>query len=221
MAIRIEKSFTVDAPPSAVWAFLTDPERVARCLPGTSITEQVDDTTFKGKTSLQVGPVAATYRGKMTFVDLDEAAGTAEMKATGQDTAGRGGADMRMSSRVEARDGGGTEVTVVSDVNVTGLLAQMGRGMIQDVSDELFEHFTTAMRDELEGDGGGAEAGGDDADGGTESAGGGAADAEPSVDAVAFGAKVARRTARRVVRQPAFWITVTLLVLIVLWFLLR
>lgn len=215
MGIQIEKSFVVDADPSAVWEFLTDPQRVARCLPGTQITEQVDDATYKGKTSLQVGPVAATYRGKLTFVELDEAAGTAEMKATGQDTQGRGGADMRMTSKVVAADAGGTEVTVTSDVNVTGILAQMGRGMIQDVSDELFEHFTTAMRSELEGGGDSGQAAGGGATGDAGET------AEPSVDAVAFGAKVARRTARRVTRQPAFWITVTLLVFILLWFLLR
>lgn len=219
MAIRIEKTFSVDAAPAAVWEFLTDPERVARCLPGTAITEQVDERTFKGKTSLQVGPVAATYRGKMTFLELDEAAGTAEMKAAGQDTQGRGGADMRMSSKVVAADDGGTEVTVTSDVNVTGILAQMGRGMIQDVSDELFEHFTTAMRAELEG-GGGEEPAAAGAAAGAP-AGGESVTDEPSVDAVAFGARVARRTARRWVGQPAFWIVLTILILIILWFLLR
>jgi uncharacterized protein len=42
-------------------------------------------------------------------------------------------------------------VTAVSRVNVTGLLAQMGRGMIEDVGDQVFQIFTQCMRKELEG----------------------------------------------------------------------
>ena len=72
--------------------------------------------------------------------------GTAEIAASGQDTSGRGGADMKMTSRLVERAPGETEVNVVSEVNVTGILAQFGRGLIQDVSNQMFERFTEAMR---------------------------------------------------------------------------
>jgi carbon monoxide dehydrogenase subunit G len=150
MGMQIEKSFVVNAPASAVWEFLTDPYKVASCLPGAAITEKVDEQAYTGTMTVKVGPVTASYRGKMRFERLDAAAGEADIVASGQETRGKGGADMRMKSRVVERAPGETEVTVVSDVNVMGILAQFGRGMIQDVSDQLFQKFTDAMRRQLE-----------------------------------------------------------------------
>ncbi len=149
MGMEITKSFVVEAPAAAVWDFLTDPYKVASCLPGAAITEKVDDSTYAGTMTLKVGPVTASYRGKMRFERLDPVAGEADIAASGQETRGKGGADMRMKSRVVERAPGETEVTVVSDVNVMGVLAQFGRGMIQDVSDQLFQKFSDGMRRQL------------------------------------------------------------------------
>lgn len=150
MGIPIEKRFVVAAPAAAVWEFLTDPAKVASCLPGAAITGKEDDTTWVGTMTVKVGPVTASYRGKLRFERLDAAAREAEIAASGQETRGKGGADMRMKSRVVERGPGETEVTVSSDVNVVGVLAQFGRGMIQDVSDQMFRKFTEAMRRQLE-----------------------------------------------------------------------
>jgi len=150
MGMRIEKSFVVQAPAAAVWDFLTDPRRVASCLPGAAITGQLDERSYGGTITVKVGPVTASYRGKMKFERLDAAAGEAEISASGQETRGKGAADMRMSSRVIARDAASTEVVIVSDVNVVGVLAQFGKGMIEDVSDQMFGKFSAAMRKQLE-----------------------------------------------------------------------
>jgi carbon monoxide dehydrogenase subunit G len=150
MGMEITKSFVVKAPADAVWGFLTDPYKVARCLPGAAITDKVDDQTYGGTITVKVGPVTASYRGKMRFERLDPAAREADIAASGQETRGKGGADMRMKSRIVERGPAESEVSVVSDVNVVGVLAQFGRGMIQDVSDQLFQKFTDAMRRELE-----------------------------------------------------------------------
>jgi carbon monoxide dehydrogenase subunit G len=148
--MEITKSFVVRAPAEEVWNFLTDPARVARCLPGAAITGQVDDRTHAGTITVKVGPVAASYKGTMRFERLDPVARTAEIIAGGQDVRGKGGADMRMISTVVERAPDETEVTITSQVNVMGILAQFGRGMIQDVSDRMFGTFVTAARAELE-----------------------------------------------------------------------
>ena len=150
MGIPVEKKFVIQAARGEVWAFLTDPSRVAGCLPGAAITERVDERTHAGTIAVKVGPVSARYKGTVRFERLDEDGGVAEIAAAGQDVRGKGGADMRMTSRVVARGPGETEVTVSSTVNITGILAQFGRGMIQDVSDEMFRRFTDAMRAALE-----------------------------------------------------------------------
>jgi carbon monoxide dehydrogenase subunit G len=150
MAFEIVKTFTVKAPPQAVWDLLVDPQRIAKCLPGAAITGKVDDKTYLGTMTVKVGPVQSSYKGKIVFDKLDAATRNAEIIATGQDIKGRGGADMRMKSTVREINGNETEVTAASTVNITGILAQMGRGMIQDVSDQMFQVFSQRVRAELE-----------------------------------------------------------------------
>src|SRR5277367_4677648 len=153
MALEITKTFTINAEPAAVWAFLTDPQRVAGCLPGAAIGEKLDEKTYSGTMTVKVGPVSSSYKGKVVFERLDAATRTAEIRATGQDVRGKGGADLNLTSTVREIAPGKTEVTAVSLVNITGLLAQMGRGMVQDVSDQMFQVFSERMRNELEAQG--------------------------------------------------------------------
>src|SRR5512134_1414389 len=150
MGLKFENAFVVKAPVERVWAYLTDPYRVAPALPGAAITEKTDDKTYKGTITVKVGPVSAKYKGTAVFEKLDPATHTAEIAARGQDLSGRGGADMKMTSALKESSPGETEVTIVSDVNVTGILAQFGRGLMQDVSDQMLKRFTDAMRATLE-----------------------------------------------------------------------
>ena len=132
------------------WAFLTDPRRVAQCLPGAAVTEQIDERTHAGTITMKVGPITAAFKGTMRFERLDAAARTAEIVGSGQDVRGKGGANMRMTSRLVERAPGETEVTITSDVNIIGSLAQFGRGIIQDIADQVFEKFVGAVREQLE-----------------------------------------------------------------------
>ncbi len=150
MALEITKTVLIHAPSERVWSFLVDPRSVARCMPGAAITGQLDDRTWGGTITVKVGPVSSSYRGRVVFERLDPEARTAEIVAAGQDVRGKGGADLRLSSRLREVAPGQTEVTAVSQVNVTGLLAQMGRGMVEDVSEQMFQIFSQRMREELE-----------------------------------------------------------------------
>jgi uncharacterized protein len=198
MAIEIVKTFVVKAPPAVVWGFLTDPQRVARCMPGAAITDRIDENTYTGTMAVKVGPVAASYKGKIIFEKLDPSARVAQIVATGQDVRGRGGADLRLTSSIKELSPGETEVTAASQVNISGILAQMGRGMVQDVSDQLFQTFSQRMRAELEPSTRATDAGRPEA-----------------LDLGSLGANAARLAATRVVRRPAFWIAVAALVALV------
>ena len=231
MGIPIEKQFVVNAARREVWAFLTDPSRVASCLPGAAITGQVDERTHAGTIAVKVGPVSASYKGTVRFERLDREEGVAEIAAAGQDVRGKGGADLRMTSRVVERGPSQTEVTVASTVNISGILAQFGRGMIQDVSDQMFRQFTDAMRAALES---AADPAGTDSPAGArpdaarpdaDSAGapGPAADSpraqapgSDAIDAVSLGATVGGRALGRLVRRPGFWLAVVI-VAAILW----
>ena len=142
MAIEIEKTFQVKEPIEQVWSLLSDPRRVATCVPGAKITEQVDEKTYKGTISVKVGPSATDYKGELEIVRLDAENHEMEILGKGQDVRGRGSASMKMTGKLRSLDDGGTEVTSISELNVVGILAQMGSRVISEVSNIMFGEFT-------------------------------------------------------------------------------
>src|SRR5271169_3456913 len=142
MAIRIEKTFQVQEPLESVWKFLSDPKKVANCVPGAQITEAVDDRTFKGVIKVQVGPSVTDYKGQVHIERLDDQNHEIEIVGKGQDVRGKGNASMKMTGKVQTLPDGSTEVASVAEVNVVGLLAQMGGRMIQEVSNQMFAAFS-------------------------------------------------------------------------------
>ena len=150
MAIKIEKTFQVQEPLEKVWRLLSDPRRMANCVPGAQITEAVDDRTYKGLIKVQVGPSVTDYKGQAHIERLDNENLEIEMVGKGQDIRGRGSASMKMTGKVRALPGGGSEVTTVSEVNVVGILAQLGTRMINEVSNKMFEEFTANLRRQLQ-----------------------------------------------------------------------
>jgi uncharacterized protein len=150
MAIKIEKTFQVQEPLDRVWKFLSDPRKVAGCIPGAQITEATDDRTYKGLIKVQVGPSVTDYKGQAHIERLDEENHEIEMVGKGQDVRGKGSASMKMIGKVRALPDGGTEVVALSEVNVVGLLAQLGARMINEVSNKMFEEFATNFKARLQ-----------------------------------------------------------------------
>jgi len=150
MAVVIEKKFEVPEPVDKVWAFLSDPRKVVTCVPGAQITEQVDEHTYKGAISVKVGPSVSDYRGQVQILRLDPVAHEIEILGKGQDTRGKGSASMKMTGKLRSLDNGGTEVTSVSELGVIGILAQMGGRMINEVSNIMFNQFTSNFRQMLQ-----------------------------------------------------------------------
>jgi uncharacterized protein len=150
MGTRIEEKFEVNAPAASVWAYLVDPRRVVRCLPGAELTEVVDDRTFLGKVKVKVGPVTVAYQGKVILVERDEAGRLVRMSGEGRESTGSGAARMNMESRLVGLPSGATEVTVVADVDIAGRIMQLGRGMIEQVSHQLFRQFAACVQATLE-----------------------------------------------------------------------
>ncbi len=149
MAVRIEKTFAVKQPIDKVWVLLSDPRKVAACVPGAEITEAIDDRTFKGSIKVKVGPSVTDYKGELHIDRLDEQTHQMELAGKGQDVKGRGSASMKMTGKLRALPEGGTEVAAVSEVTIVGVLAQFGSRMINDVSDVIFVEFTHRFESQL------------------------------------------------------------------------
>jgi carbon monoxide dehydrogenase subunit G len=141
VAFRIEESFSVAASPERVWKWLIDPGEVVRCLPGAELLEIQDARNFVGRVKVRVGPIVSSYRGKASFTELDAETRTIAMTGQGQEISGGGSARMTMTSRVIAADGGGSDVRVDVEVDVVGKIVQFGRGMIEEVSRQIFRQF--------------------------------------------------------------------------------
>jgi uncharacterized protein len=147
--MKLEQTFEVQAPLAQVWSALLDLERVAPCLPGAAITGHDDDGTYHGTFSVKLGPMTAAYNGTIKIEDVDEAAHRATLKARGTDKRGQGGANAMIVNTLSAADGA-TRVDAVTDFNITGRLAQFGRGgIMEDVSNRLLRDFATCLSTRL------------------------------------------------------------------------
>ena len=151
MAFRIEETFQVDAPLAAVWSYLIDPRQVVRCIPGAELTGSESDRVFLGTVKVKVGPVTVSYAGRAMLTEVDEAARQVRMTGVGRESGGAGSAKLSMTSRLAALPQGGTEIRVEADVDVAGKLVQFGRGMIEQVSKQLFRQFAECVRGEMVG----------------------------------------------------------------------
>ncbi len=159
--MEIDNSFDVPVPVPEAWTLLMDIERITPCVPGAELTEVVDDQTYKGKIAVRLGPVSLTFSGQAHFEEKDEATHTARLKAQGTDARGRGGAQADVTFRMEATDGG-TRVLIHTDVQLSGAVAQYGRGagMVADLAQHLIGQFADCLKSRLlaPAEAGGAEA---------------------------------------------------------------
>ena len=187
--MKVEETFRLNAAPERVWAFLTDPYQVASCLPGAAITEKLDERTYLGTITVKVGPVTASYKGTIRFERLDRERWQAELVGQGQDTKGKGGAEMRIQSRLHATDSG-TKVTVASEVSISGILAQLGRGIVESVSSQIFRQFAAAVQQRLEAPTGSGQEGTPAAPPGTK-----------ALDALSLGTRAVGQAMGRAVRR--------------------
>jgi uncharacterized protein len=141
--MELEHSFTVPVPADQAWDVLLDVERVAPCMPGATI-DSVEGDEIKGRIKVKLGPVSMTYAGTAHITERDQDAGVVTLQASGKETRGAGTAAATIRSELHSQ-GGHTEVTVHTSLNVTGRPAQFGRGMMADVSAKLIGVFASNL----------------------------------------------------------------------------
>jgi carbon monoxide dehydrogenase subunit G len=182
--VNLEHSFTVPVGVDEAWKILLDVERVAPCMPGATL-ESVDGDDFTGNVKVKLGAINLTYKGKASFVEKDEAAHRAVIDARGRDSRGNGTAAAKVTTSL-TDEGGSTKVLVNTDLDITGKVAQFGRGVMVDVGNKLIGQFADCLARTITsgnetasasaGSGGGAQA----ADAGGKSKSEQASPAEPA-----------------------------------------
>ena len=155
--MELTNEFVVPIKVDEAWGLLTDVERIAPCMPGAELQE-IDGDEYRGVVKVKVGPITAQYKGKATFVEKDDAAHKAVLRAEGRDTRGQGNANATITATLEP-EGDGTRVKVMTDLSITGRAAQFGRGVMADVSTKLLGQFVDCLEKNVLAAGAGAESG--------------------------------------------------------------
>ena len=145
--MQLEHRLSVPAPIDVVWPALLDPERVAPCVPGATLTG-VEGETFTGTVKVKVGPITLLYKGTGTFTETDEQGRRAVLKADAKDTRGNGTVKATVTLTL-TDEGDHTTGTVATDLSITGKPAQFGRGMIADVGGKIIEQFAACLSEKL------------------------------------------------------------------------
>lgn len=147
--MELNHRFTVPIGVEETWAHFNDIASVAECFPGAQVTE-ADEDSFSGSVKVKLGPIALQYNGSGTFVEKDAEAHRFVVDAKGKDKRGNGTAGAKVTVSM-AETGGATDVSVETDLAITGKPAQFGRGVMQDVSDKLLGQFVACLEQRLAG----------------------------------------------------------------------
>jgi uncharacterized protein len=153
--MELTNEFHVSVPIDVAWAVLTDLERVAPCMPGAELQE-VEGDEYRGIVKVKVGPISAQYKGSARFVEKDDAQHRAVLLAEGRDTRGQGNASATVTATA-IPDDDGTTVSIVTELSITGKVAQFGRSVMADVSTKMLGEFADRLEADVLSQGSGSE----------------------------------------------------------------
>ena len=146
--MKLENSFEVPASPEAAWDLLMDVPRVIPCMPGAELIETIDESHWKARMHVKLGPISLSFLTDVTRQEVDEAGRRVVLATKAREERGRGNATATIESWLES-DGGGTQVKTATDLALTGMAAQFGRGLVQDVTAQLLDSFAYCLEQQL------------------------------------------------------------------------
>ena len=141
MKVQLDKTFPMPSSPAIAWEFLQNVEAVAACMPGAKLTEQVGENHHKGTVTVKMGPATMSFRGEVEVQDVDPTTQTLRLIGKGTDSTGNSGVSMNLLARIEAVDGGLSQLVGSSEVSVSGKAAAFGGRMMNSVADKILLQF--------------------------------------------------------------------------------
>lgn len=148
--MQLVNEFSVDAPLDLAWSVLTDIPTVIECVPGAEL-DSSDGDDYHAHVAIKVGPVGMTLTGKATLVSRDDTTKEMTVRGNARDRKGNGSttATVHMLAR---EDAGRSIVTVTTDLELTGRIAQFGKGVITQVSGRIIGQFVDRLNTVITGD---------------------------------------------------------------------
>jgi len=138
--------YVIPALPEVVWAGLNDPDTLKACIPGCQKIEKTDPTNFIATATLKIGPVKATFQGKVGLSDLDP---PHRCRLSGEGQGGVAGFAKGDAEIVLTPEGDGTVLTYTAKASVGGKLAQIGQRLIDGAAKQIADDFFTRFAEKL------------------------------------------------------------------------
>ena len=149
--MQLENSFEVAASRDTAWNLLMDVPRVVPCMPGAQLTETVDESNWKAKVSVKLGPIALQFAADVARTEVDTADNRVVLTTNAREIRGRGGAKATIESKLTELGPSQTRVNVLTDLALSGAVAQYGRGIVQDVAGQMVGKFADCLQKQLVG----------------------------------------------------------------------
>ncbi len=149
MEVNIDKQYPIAASVDCAWAVLSNINELATCMPGAQITQQVDDTHYKGSVKVKVGPAVAAFAGDIEVLSVDAAARTLTLMGKGADKGGSS-ASMKLTASLLPVSDSASSLLGKADVIVNGKFAQFGGRMMASVSDVILAQFAQTFSDKAQ-----------------------------------------------------------------------
>jgi carbon monoxide dehydrogenase subunit G len=146
--VQITSEFTIGLPPEKAYPLLLDLEQVTPCLPGAELGAEKEDGSRAVTVTVKLGPMRFVYEGSVRISEHDDAARRAVMVGTARETRGQGSAQATIAMTVSPNDAG-SRVEAVADVELTGRAAEMGRGVVEDVSKKMIADMASCLESRI------------------------------------------------------------------------
>ncbi len=146
--MQVSGSTIIKAPREKVWAYLTNPEFVAKCAPGFESMEVVEENKkYKGVGSVGLGNLKVRVSGDVEFVTM-EAPSRAVIKGRGTAP----GSVVEGTAEMKLRDGeaGSTIMDWTADINVLGTIASLASRMMNSMTQKLSGQFFDCVKKQIE-----------------------------------------------------------------------
>ena len=141
MKVKLEKTYPVAATANSAWKLLQDIKSVAACMPGAEITEQIDESHFKGMIKVKVGPAVAAFKGDIEVQGIDTEKMELILLGKGADTKGTSSASMLLTASIRKTEDGQCELIGHSEVTINGKMASFGGRMMDSISQQILQQF--------------------------------------------------------------------------------
>lgn len=146
--MRLENELTIAAPLEQVWTFLMDIPTMSSCIPGVEQIEQIDDTNYTARIKQKVGPLSLSFECQITVLSIDESTYSTSAQVSGRDSRIASGVKAVMAMRLTPQ-GDGVLLTMTTDADISGKIAQYGHGVIKQRAAVMTDAFGKCFNEKI------------------------------------------------------------------------